>query len=116
MARENEAKTLMGITGTGYTAAACAYSASNTDFASLPQNHACLVAYNSFLNAVSTVSGMDMRGTYDPWGRLYAIDENEGESPTSCYRDSVGTFYMPHVHNTRRVLEQIPYSGFSSCS
>lgn len=115
MARENEAKTLMDITGTGYTASTCTYLASNTDFASLPQSHACLVAYNSFLNAVSTASGMDIRGTYDPWGRPYAIDENEGESPT-CYQDSVGTFYIPHVYNTRRILERIPYSGFSSCS
>ena len=42
------------------------------------------------------MSGTDVRGLVDPWGRPYYIDENEGENG-GCGQDAIGVYARPFV-------------------
>lgn len=117
LARLTESKTLGQITASYYSAGACFAKPSGTDLASLPDTDSCWVNYRRFLNNVSVASGVNIRSIVDPWGRPYAIDENEGENNTSCYVDSMRVFSYPFVTNTYYPgnVIQVPLSGFSGC-
>jgi len=98
-ARVNEGKPLFNITGSGYTAGSCATAPSGTDLTdrTITIVNTCWVAYISFLDKVSTASGINVRGVTDPWGRPYRVDENENEVPANaCARDLIATYFNPH--------------------
>jgi len=102
-ARVNEGKPLFNITGTGYTAGSCATAATGTDLTdrTIAGVNTCWIAYTSFLDKVSTASGMNIRSLVDPWGRPYRIDENENEVPANvCARDLIATYLNPHQVST----------------
>jgi prepilin-type N-terminal cleavage/methylation domain-containing protein len=67
-------KTLMGITGNGCTA--CGTAAN----------------YNSTIDKIAVAANTNLQflKAGDPWGNLYVIDENEGESATTpCRQDGL---------------------------
>lgn len=49
-------------------------------------------SYVAALNAIAAASGqnLDSLKAGDPWGNLYAIDENELEGGSCAYRDGIG--------------------------
>lgn len=99
MARINEAKVLGEITGSWYTALPCLDKASGTDLATLDKSDACWASYLAALDAISTASGVDIRNLTDPWGRPYAIDENEGRNADEwCLKDRLRTYHRPHAN------------------
>ena len=79
------------------TADECNRSANGTNFATLPSTHACWVKYNDTLAAISTASGIDVRGLKDPDGRPYFIYEYEKRSANPCDKDQLSVFAKPHV-------------------
>ena len=119
IARLLESKTLGQITTSYYSAGGCFPKPTGTDLAALPETDACWVSYNRFLNNVSVASGVNIRSIVDPWGRPYAVDENEGEGSVGCSMDSIRAFSYPFVTNTSyyppSTTVQIPLSGFSGC-
>lgn len=117
LARLADSKTLMQITGYNYSAGSCFAKPSDTNLATLPRTDGCWARYLTVLNTVSAASGVNIRNLVDPWGRPYAIDENEGESG-GCSKDSARTFSEPFVTNTGYSglsAEIIPLSGFTGC-
>lgn len=116
IARNLESKTLGQITTSYYSAGSCFGKPTGTDLATLPDTDPCWVTYNRFLNNVSIASGINIRSIVDPWGRPYAVDENEGENG-GCYMDSIRAFSHPFVINTQYPGSTaiIPLSGFSGC-
>lgn len=48
--------------------------------------------YNTTLDNISAASGANLNSLKagDPWGNLYAIDENELEGGSCAYRDGIG--------------------------
>ena len=74
VARLSQNKTLLQITGSG-----CTFCA--TDKAA---------GYNAALTAISVAgnTNLDSLRAGDPWGNVYQIDENEGES-AGCNRDLI---------------------------
>ena len=83
-----------------YTEADCASKPNGTDLATLSKTaDTCWTNYAASLNAISTVSGINIRGLVDPWGRPYYFNENEGEGNVStfCAQDIVGTYSSPFV-------------------
>lgn len=96
-ARLNTGNILMNITGSTATASNCMNKPAGTDLAAL--DHAtdgCWTAYTSAMQKISTASGMNITNLVDPWGRPYALDENEGAgSPCGNGKDSIGVFTRP---------------------
>lgn len=118
-ARSAESKTLTQITGSTATGANCWSQASGTDLAALAPSHGCWTRYNQTLTALSTITGAQLSGLVDPWGRPYLIDENEGEGGTSCSRDTIAVYKRPFTtsfgtYATTPTLN-VPLSGFSGC-
>jgi prepilin-type N-terminal cleavage/methylation domain-containing protein len=105
------------VTGSSSTAANCVSLASGTDLSDTGVAATCWANYNTALNAISTASGIDVRGLKDPWNRPYFIDENEKDNAGAapCYssaRDQIGTFRLPHVQTNWTSLNQrwLPYT------
>lgn len=72
---------LLSITGSGYTWGGGSAGA-DTRFRT---------ALTNISTRAQTFEGLNQI-TNDPWGQVYVLDENEGESsPTSCSRDSIRT-------------------------
>lgn len=95
-ARNSTGKTLMEITGNGWTADNCYSQSSGTDLAALPKTDACWATYLQALDDISTASGSNVRNMVDPWGRPYYIDENEGEDPLDpCQEDILASYTYP---------------------
>lgn len=121
IAREQENKVLLQITGSSATGGQCWGKASGTDLATLPKaTDTCWTRYATTLDAISTASGMDIRNIVDPWGRPYLIDENEGEGG-SCARDTVGMHRLPLVsgfglHSWTPSAGNVRLGGFTGCS
>lgn len=116
VARNNTGLTFREITGTGYTASPCVTLPAGTDLAALDSSHACWTRYTASLGAISDESGINVRGTVDPWGRPYFIDENEGENG-NCSLDYMAAYTLP-TNGTARMshtITQIPLSGNSGC-
>ena len=97
IAKETTQQNFAQITGSTYTANACASKADGTDLGALPLTDSCWVNYNSALAAISSASGIIVTGMVDPDGWPYMIDENE--TATNCIRDSIGYFTKPYVAN-----------------
>ena len=120
IARQNENKTLLQITGSSATGESCWYLASGTNLASLADTHACWADYRQALDRISVASGMDVRSLKDPWGRPYLIDENEGENGTGCLRDTIGVYSNPFVQGWGVQTDysskhNVPRVGFTGC-
>lgn len=116
-ARISSQKTLMQISGTGWTAGACYGKADGTNLATLSRTDSCWVQYLSTLNLISTESGINVSNMVDPWGRPYYIDENEGEGG-GCGQDSIGVYSLPFVTMAGYpgVAKSVPLSGLSGCA
>lgn len=109
-------KTLMGITGNGWTAGTCASKPAGTDLAALPRSDACWVNYLRALNAIANASGAPVSNLVDPWGRPYFIDENEGENG-GCLMDTITAYAQPFNGGAKysSVTVNVPLSGNSGC-
>jgi len=95
VARNNESKNLMSITGSNCTR--CSDQA----------------RYELTLDRISAAANMNLNGLKegDPWGEKYAIDENEGEGSTGCgSRDGVGLLSA----HTGTIILYIPFYGCST--
>lgn len=76
VARLQENKTLIGITGTGCT------SCSDTDGTRMAQSLTKI--------EVASKTNLSAMKDGDPWGNPYRMDENEGENGSCANRDSLG--------------------------
>lgn len=93
IARLNTDKTLMGVTQSGCT------RCSGTQ-----------AAYDLTLDRIGAASNTNLSALKagDPWGNMYVIDENEGESATTpCVRD--GLSVTNAGTHTGLVVPQIPF-------
>lgn len=116
VARENTGKTLLGITGNGYTASSCSTKPAGTDLAELARTDSCWTVYLSTLDKISAASGISVRQLVDPWGRPYLIDENEGENGNCGNMDTFGVFSRPLNGASHTNELRIPLSGYgTSC-
>lgn len=89
------------ITENWYTAKSCLDKPTGTNLAALPRTDACWVDYLATMQKISDLSGVNVSGMVDPWGRPYAIDENEGRNETEfCIQDRLRTFRYPHVQGS----------------
>lgn len=117
IARNNTRQTLGQITASYWSAGSCGSKPAGTDLAALPRTDACWVRYTSLLSSISTASNMDVTKLVDPWGRPYAVDENEGEGG-GCGRDAVRVFAQPYNGGTsdpRFAGATVSLSGNSGC-
>jgi prepilin-type N-terminal cleavage/methylation domain-containing protein len=86
------------ITSSTATAGNCMSKPAGTDLATLDKaTDPCWASYKLSLQRISDASYMNITNLVDPWGRPYALDENEKEGATLCGtgRDSVGVFLRP---------------------
>jgi len=93
-ARINDGKLLKDITGSTWSAGACAVSSGNTgnvEPKDLAITHLCWTRYYDNLTKIGTAAGMNLDGlkSGDARGNPYILDENEGES---CSPDLIATF------------------------
>lgn len=98
LARQKDGIALRFVTGSAATGSPCWGKANDTDLAALAKTDGCWTQYATALDAISTASGMNVRGLVDPWGRPYYIDENEGEGAvpaTACADDAIGYYSRP---------------------
>ena len=116
LARETTGKTLGQITGSFNTRGNCNAKTTGTDLAALPRTDGCWTVYDLTLTRIYRASGADVRNLVDPWGRPYAIDENEGENGTYCAKDTISVFTTPFTGNSYQKNEAIPLSGYSGCA
>ena len=118
VARSLENKTLIGITGSVYTASTCISKVSGTDLAALAKTDNCWLAYLSALDKISIASNINVRNIVDPWGRPYFIDENEGEGGVSCSQDTLSVYGYPYTANTSNSLGLVrpPLTGYTGCA
>ena len=116
-ARITSGKTLLQIHGYNYSAGRCNSYASGTDLAALARTDICWTQYLADLNNISSASGMNVQNMVDPWGRPYAIDENEGESG-DCTKDDLSVFSYPFITGTEypSVSLSVPLSGYTGCA
>ena len=118
IARENTGRTLGVIDGRHYSAGPCLSRPAGTNLATLPRSDDCWTVYSASLSAISDASGVNVRGIVDPWGRPYAIDENEGENG-GCNRDLLAVYSHPYtgtlMAESAGARVYIPLSGNSGC-
>lgn len=84
-------------TSTG-TAGTCMYKSPGTDLATLDKSSdTCWTQYATSMKKISDASGINVNNLVDPWGRPYAMDENEKEGATQCGNgtDVIGVFSLP---------------------
>lgn len=117
-ARSAESKTLAEITGSTASGASCWWLPDGTDLAALSPTHGCWTRYQQTLSALTAITGAQLSGLVDPWGRPYLIDENEGEGG-GCGRDTVAVFKRPFTTNfgtyATTPTQTVPLSGFTGC-
>lgn len=80
------------------TAGTCMYKAAGTDLATLDKStDTCWTQYATSMKKISDASGINVNNLVDPWGRPYAMDENEKEGATQCGNgtDVLGVFSQP---------------------
>ena len=95
-ARVNTNQTFAQVTGSTGTAGGCVYKSDGTDLSTLSMSDSCWTSYQNALLTISDASGVNVKNLVDPWGRPYAIDENEGEGGSPCsVRDRIGTYPQP---------------------
>lgn len=93
----NGDQVLQTVTTSYNTSGTCMGLASGTELSDKTAAAGCWTSYTNALNAISTTSGIDIRGLVDPWGRPYFLDENEREGGAACGgRDNFGVFARPH--------------------
>lgn len=100
VARNEENKVLVEITGTGWTSGGCItidQNPNHTHPSKLPRTHACWVNYHRFLTRVSAASDINLESLRngDVDGAPFFVDENEFEYPsaaTRCSPDTIGTY------------------------
>jgi general secretion pathway protein G len=116
-ARITTGETLGQIDGSFWSAGPCSTKPSGTDLAALAHTDSCWVQYLTDLNNISLASGINIKNMVDPWGRPYAIDENEGEG-SGCGLDSITVYSYPFVTSATYpgVGLSIPLSGNSGCA
>jgi general secretion pathway protein G len=119
-ARNTNGQTLGQIDGSYWSSGNCYSKPNGTDLAALARSDSCWVQYLAVLNNISSASGVNIRNMVDPWGRPYAIDENEGEGGSGCSRDGISVFTYPFVSTGYPaypgVSFSIPLSGYSGCA
>lgn len=96
MARINTGKVLYEITGTASTDGNCLNS---SDGADLKTDSECIADYINAVDKISIASGVDVSHLLDPWGRPYAINENEsfGEGTPFCENDTIAAYSYPFL-------------------
>lgn len=80
------------------TAGTCMFKAAGTDLATLDKStDTCWTQYLTSLQRISNASGINVVGLVDPWGRPYAMDENEKEGASQCGNgmDVIGVYSRP---------------------
>lgn len=80
------------------TAGTCMNKAPGTDLATLDKTtDTCWTQYTTSMKRISDASGMNVTNLVDPWGRPYAMDENEQEGTSQCGngKDVIGVFSRP---------------------
>lgn len=93
VARTEQDKTLLEITGSGWSLGACIQegdNSANIEPRDLPKSHPCWQRYYSNLAAIGDAAGMNLSGlrSGDERGNPYMFDENEGENGDFCQLDS----------------------------
>ena len=86
------------VTGSAGTAGTCMYKPAGTDLATLDRStDTCWTQYLTSLQRISDASGVNVTGLVDPWGRPYALVENEKEGASFCGsgKDVIGLFSRP---------------------
>jgi prepilin-type N-terminal cleavage/methylation domain-containing protein len=86
------------VTGLTGTAGTCMYKSPGTDLAALDKStDTCWTQYAASMKKISDASGMNVTNLVDPWGRPYAMDENEKEGASTCGngKDVIGVFSRP---------------------
>ncbi len=116
MARAQSGTTLMGITNSTYTAGSCVSKPAGADLAALPKTDSCWVAYYNALKAIGNLTGTNLTGIVDPWGRPYFIDENEGENG-NCGYDNIAVYAIPFNGSLKypNTLYNVPHNGATGC-
>lgn len=113
IARIQNERVLMQITGDDHTKSSCMQSANvvRADLDTLSKSHTCWTDYVAAIEAIEVASETPLEGLKDgsPWGGPYLIDENEGENsaayPASpCQEDFVNAF----SGSTRKVQHRVP--------
>lgn len=80
------------------SASPCMTKPAGTDLATLNKTtDDCWIMYLTVLDRISQASGINISNLVDPWGRPYALDENEKEGTTTCGTgpDMLGVFLRP---------------------
>lgn len=86
------------ITGSTGTAGTCMNKPAGTDLATLDKSSdTCWTQYLANMKKISDASGMNVTNLVDPWGRPYAMDENEKEGASQCGNgnDVIGIYTRP---------------------
>ncbi len=93
----SDGQALRYVTGSTGTAGTCMYKPAGTDLATLSKSDACWTQYITSMQRISDASGSNVNNLLDPWGRPYAIDENEKEGASTCGngRDVIGVYSRP---------------------
>lgn len=101
VARSNTGMTLYDITGspTAETRRSCIIKPNGTDLAVLPTTDACWQDYYTAMTRIEAAAKVGgLKNMTDPWGRPYAIDENESDVYASqgyCEKDYVYVYPRP---------------------
>lgn len=112
IARGEQSKTLIQITGSGCTR--CNVACTGSDLRNT--TNACYTTWVTALTRIETATGGVVNGiskeTRDPWGSPYLLDENEGEQAlTPCRIDIITTAGPDGLYATSDDLTiSIPYS------
>jgi prepilin-type N-terminal cleavage/methylation domain-containing protein len=102
------------ITGSTGTAGTCMNKAPGTDLATLDKaTDTCWTQYLANMKKISDASGVNVTNLVDPWGRPYAMDENEKEGASTCGngKDVIGVYSRP-LNGVSWIInnpQQIPY-------
>lgn len=115
IARVTSSSSMNGVTNSYATGSACWGKPSGTDLAALAVTDGCWVSYNTALDKISTVSGTNVRGLIDPWGRPYYMDENEGESG-GCGQDAIGIYSRPFTTGQTMTKHTLLNKVTSACT
>lgn len=111
IARNQEDKVMLQVTGSGWTAGGCMSTGGNPGRvhpSKLPRTHSCWTAYDRALSNLSAASdiNLDSLRNGDADGAPFFIDENEYEDPNppgNCHMaDVIGTYLGGKVKGSRR--------------